>query len=185
MSRDLSGSRGALLNAAASVLARNPGASLAEIAKAAGVGRATLHRWFATREDLRRELALDALRACDDATAHIDDSMSARDALAEVIRAIVPLGDRFRFLSTDLAVLEDPAVEQVYERQMHEMAELIDAAKQEGVLDPAVPTAWIAAALDSLIYTAWESVDRGDVARNDAAALVERTFLRGIQKEDA
>lgn len=177
--------RQALLNSAAAVLARNPGAALAEIARDAGVGRATLHRWFPSGADLRRELALDALRACDDACADIEARTStATAALREVIRALVPLGDRFRFLSSDPGVMNDPAVKAVYDRQMAETAELIEAVKAEKGIDRAVPTAWVAASLDALIFTAWETVRNGQVAQNDAAALVERTLLHGLHHEE-
>ena len=42
----------AIIDAAIDTLARNPGASLSEIASRAGVGRASLHRHFSSRGDL-------------------------------------------------------------------------------------------------------------------------------------
>jgi AcrR family transcriptional regulator len=51
-------SRQRILDAAAELLARDPRATMADIAVAAGVGRSTLHRHFATRVELGR--ALDA-----------------------------------------------------------------------------------------------------------------------------
>ena len=53
--------RDAVLRAAAALLATDSGASLAEIAAAAGVGRTTVHRAFPTRADLLTALALDAV----------------------------------------------------------------------------------------------------------------------------
>src|SRR5882757_6373178 len=50
--------RRAILDAAMSVLAEQPTASLGDIAAAAEVGRSTLHRYFAERSDLLRALAL-------------------------------------------------------------------------------------------------------------------------------
>ena len=50
--------RRAILDAAMSVLAEHPTASLGDIAAAAKVGRSTLHRYFAERSDLLRALAL-------------------------------------------------------------------------------------------------------------------------------
>jgi AcrR family transcriptional regulator len=46
--------RRAILDAAARVLGRRPDAALADIAEAAGVGRATMYRHFPTRESLIR-----------------------------------------------------------------------------------------------------------------------------------
>ncbi|MEM7588506.1 MAG: TetR family transcriptional regulator, partial [Acidobacteriota bacterium] len=42
--------REAVLDAAALLFTENPGASMAALAEAAGVGRATLYRYFPTRE---------------------------------------------------------------------------------------------------------------------------------------
>lgn len=50
--------RRAILDAAMTVLADNPTASLGDVAAAAEVGRSTLHRYFAERTDLLRALAL-------------------------------------------------------------------------------------------------------------------------------
>src|SRR5688500_18269218 len=45
-----------IIAAATTLLAVNPGASMAEIAEASGLVRATLYRHFPTREDLMREM---------------------------------------------------------------------------------------------------------------------------------
>ncbi len=173
--------RQSLLDAAGQVLARNPGAAMADIAEKAGVGRATLYRHFPTREDLIRALALESLRQTDEATRQIPvEHLSAEAVLAEIFEAIVPMGDRFRFLLNEPAALHDPEIEAACDRQRDELAELVDAMKAEGTLDRAVPTAWVVAAIDALIYAAWDAVDEGAVARRDAAALAFRTILLGL-----
>jgi TetR/AcrR family transcriptional regulator, mexCD-oprJ operon repressor len=53
-------SRAVLLDGAASLLAANPGASMQDLARALGVGRATLHRHFSTRDELIGEIAREA-----------------------------------------------------------------------------------------------------------------------------
>ena len=47
----------AILDAAARVVRRRPDAAMADIADEAGVGRATLYRYFPTRESLLRGVA--------------------------------------------------------------------------------------------------------------------------------
>ena len=72
--------RQAIAEAGFELLSRNPGASLSEIAEHAGVGRATLHRHFASREALLIALAHQAIAemdhaaevACHDAPSHTD-----------------------------------------------------------------------------------------------------------------
>ena len=46
------GTRPSLLDVAAEVLVADPAASLAQVAHAAGIGRTTLHKHYATRDDL-------------------------------------------------------------------------------------------------------------------------------------
>ncbi|HUW15956.1 MAG TPA: TetR family transcriptional regulator, partial [Actinomycetes bacterium] len=52
--------RRAVLDAAARLFGKNSTASLSDVAAAAGVGRTTVHRCFATREELVRALVEDA-----------------------------------------------------------------------------------------------------------------------------
>ena len=59
--------RQAIAEAGFELLSRNPGASLSEIAEHAGVGRATLHRHFASREALLIALAHQAIAEMDHA----------------------------------------------------------------------------------------------------------------------
>lgn len=171
----------ALLDAAAATLAENPSASLSEIARRAGVGRATLHRHFASRDALIAALTREALARIDAVTAPIDaQAESAGEALWLVLDAVVPLGDRYHFLSRQTDATSDPEVAEITARQTAELAALIDAVKAEGGIAPEVPTGWAVVALDSLIYAAWSAVEDGSIAPRDAASLVHRTFLQGL-----
>src|SRR6185312_1164151 len=84
-----------LLDVAAAVLVANPGASLAEVAEAAGVGRTTLHKHYATRDDLLRAVAHRALDLWDDAVTGVVD---AGGDLAALVAAMVPIGPQLAFL---------------------------------------------------------------------------------------
>lgn len=176
-----SSSRDALLDAAALVLAEDPSASLGDIAAKAGVGRATLHRHFSSRDDLLRALTLEALQRIDAATATIDETAeSATEALWLVIEAVVPLGDRYHVLSQMPGVVDDPAIRATYERQLNDMTALIEAAKTEGAIAADVPTAWAVTVFDALIYAAWAAVHEGAIARRDAPGLAMRSFMEGL-----
>ena len=173
-------SREAILEAALQVLARNPAASLGTIAEAAGVGRATLHRHFASRQDLMRELALMSIREIDDAVSGlVNEVESATELLRRLFEAIVPLGDRFHFLAREGAV-DDPDIDRELERQYAELAATVEAAKGEGSLDGDVPTAWIVYVIDALIYAAWSAMAAGDIARRQAPELSFRTLVSGM-----
>lgn len=171
----------AILDAAAEVFSQNPGASLQEIADRAGVGRATLYRYFPTREALMRELALEALSQTDEVTAPIrEQALTAKAALEAVIAAVIPLGDRFHFLSSEWAVGQDPDVVSIYARQLRELAETVEQAKTEGAIATDIPTRWVVSAIDTLIYTAWSVVQKGDMTQRDATAMTLKTLFKGI-----
>ena len=92
------GARPPLLDVAAAVLVADPAASMAEVATAAGIGRTTLHKHYATRADLLCAVghrALDLLeQAIDEATAaeHADGGLRA------LVAALIPIGPQLAFL---------------------------------------------------------------------------------------
>ena len=171
----------ALLDAAAAVLARNPGASIADVAVRAGVSRATLYRYFPSREVLIRALAIEALRQTDEAIAPLRDQMSSStETLQLTIGALIPLGERFHFLTAEFGVMRDPEVAEIYERQQSELSNLVEAVKAEGSIAREIPTAWVVTVIDTLIYAAWTSVEEGFIASRDAVDLVNRTLFSGL-----
>ncbi|MCG8425939.1 MAG: TetR/AcrR family transcriptional regulator [Chromatiales bacterium] len=170
----------ALVDAAMVLLANNPGASFIEVAENAGVGRATLYRHFPTREALLKELTLDAIHAMDQARAHImEESSSATDALRLTIEAIIPLGDRFYFL-TRFPELEDEEIAEHTQRQNAELETIIRSAQEEGDIDDKLPAVWVASVFNSLVYAAWKQIEEEAIPESDASALVLRTLLHGL-----
>ncbi|MEO1359222.1 MAG: helix-turn-helix domain-containing protein [Pseudomonadota bacterium] len=175
--------RDAIVEAAFAVFSKNPSAALSDVAERAGVGRATLHRHFAGRDELVRALAKIASKemgeaveeACADATTY---SEVARLAL----QALIPLGDRHGFLALE-TFADDPDMQADFAREQKETAEMVDAAKGEGLFDTAVPTSWIVQAYDNLMYAGWESVKAGETTHDQAAALAWRTLIHGLGRQ--
>lgn len=171
----------AVLAAAAAALAQNPGASLREIATQAGIGRATLYRYFPSREVLVRELAMAAIIAIDQVTAEVSaQNLPTDEALLEFLKGVVPLGDQFHFLVTETSAYQDPEVKVAYERQLNELDAFVTKLKQDDVIASEVPNAWVTVVIDSLIWAAWSAINSGDLARNHAARLTYRTLLKGL-----
>ena len=168
------------MEASFELLSRNPGASLAEIAVAAGVGRATLHRYFPTRDELLRSLALTAIAEMDAAAEEATrDAETYGDALRATLEALIPLSTRHGFLANE-PIGDDPELTREYARQNDEVRELVDAAKNEGVFDTAVSTAWIVQAYEYLLYAAWETVNDGEATASQAANLAWHTLTAGL-----
>jgi AcrR family transcriptional regulator len=168
----------AILEAAFQTYNVNPTASLAEVAQAAGVGRATLHRHFSGRAALMQALSKRATQELDDAVEAItNNALSYTEGLRLSLVAIIPLGDRQWFLSHEYEDA-DP------EKRAAETAELIDAidhAKTEGTFDPHVPSPWIATLYENVIYAAWTLVRTGEATPNQAADIAWRTLTSGLQ----
>lgn len=168
-----------ILEAAFEVFSQNPGASLADVAKRAGVGRATLHRHFSGRTDLMVALTLTAAKELDAAVEQATaDCQTYTEGLEAGLNAILPLAARHMFLSTEPAS-QDPRVAEVYAAQVGDLAHDIDMAKAEGTFDPNVPTEWIVQAYENLIYAGWSMVVAGDATPKQAAVLAWRTLTKG------
>jgi AcrR family transcriptional regulator len=81
-----------LLDLAAEVLAADPAASLAEVAQAAGIGRTTLHKPYATRDDLLRAVEHRALDLWAQVIGQVGDGLRA------LTEAMIPIGPQLAFL---------------------------------------------------------------------------------------
>lgn len=176
-------SRAAIIDAAVVVLAGNPDASLATIAEAAGVGRATLYRHFPGRSDLIDAIGRQAIEETDAAVRTIRwQDMSSGEFLLAVFEAMVPLGDRYHFLMVMAPAAVGSDVREAYARQLREVEEMMHWMRRDGTLAPDVPIEWAVLIVDSLIYAAWSAVRDGSVAPRHAAALACRTFLSGLSR---
>ncbi|MEB3033671.1 TetR/AcrR family transcriptional regulator [[Mycobacterium] nativiensis] len=181
--RELTGSqsrtRAAILDATASVLARDRTATLPEIAAAAEVARSTVHRYFADRDRLIYETTLDSIRVINDiiVVAGTDEG-PAIDAMRRLITTLVPEGDRIVFLFADPAVLRDIPAEQL--PNSTPILELILRGQQEGTFDPEISAEWIRIALFGLLIKASREAAYGLVPRHSIVPTLIRIFERGV-----
>lgn len=170
-----------LLDAAIAILVENPSASLSEVVKKAGLARATLYRYFPTREALIKEIALLAIQQTNEAVAPVlAKKLSSQETLREMLEVIVPLGDRFHFLMSELSTYQDEEVNEAYNQQLTALNNLVQGLKQEGVVALDISNSWAVATIDSLIWAAWYSIQTGYVAPKEAAYLVYRTLTQGL-----
>ena len=178
---DVSKTETAIVEAGFSVLSRKPGASMSDVADAAGVGRATLHRYFASRADLVEALARLAVQelndAVEDATA---GATSYWDALRLTMKAVIPLAHRHMFLMQEDIITPD--VQAAFAQSDRELRDLIDAAKAEGMLRQDLPTEWIAQAFDHLVYAAWDMIRREEATPRQAVDLAWTHFAKGASQ---
>ena len=176
-------SRTAIVEAGITALADNAEASLSAIADAAGVSRATLHRYFPDRQALTDTISLQAIQETDAAVHAIDwEGMTSQEYLLAVFEVVIPLGDRYHVLSRAPLDAASDAVREAYARQLRGVDTMVRWMAREGLLASKVPVAWAVLVIDALIYAAWTAVRDGTVAPRDAAALACRTCLRGLSE---
>ncbi len=175
----------ALFDAACQLFTQGEPPSLADIATTAGVGRATLHRHFSTREIFISEMALWALAALEKAgNAATRGAKSYEQAFWNIIEALIPLGDKYHFLITESPVQNHPKIKKAMDKSNRDMIDLIARLQKDGVLDSRFSPTWINAVIDALIYTAWEQIRAGDLAPNTAGDLVRKTVTNGFGKQN-
>ena len=172
--------RDAIVEAAFQTFNRRPGASLGDVARNAGVGRATLHRYFRSRDVLMIELARIATAELNTAVEQaVTDATSHTDGLQRALTAIIPLAERQWFLAHE-QVDQDQSIAAAYEQERQALRASIDAAKGEGTFDAAVSTKWIATVFDNLIYSAWTMVRDDEATASQAADMAWRTLIHGV-----
>jgi AcrR family transcriptional regulator len=173
--------RRAILSAAASVLARDRTATLADIAEAADVGRSTLHRYFADRDELVRAAIDDSFQVLTQSvTGAAIHEGPAMDALRRLVAALVDTGDRLLFLFGDTRTLE--GVDLGTAQSEDHLADLVRRGQQEGVFDPEITPYWFEQVLHALVYTACLAASEGKMPRHGVTATVIRTLENGIAK---
>lgn len=170
-----------IIETAFDLFSRNAGASLGDLAEAAGIGRATLHRHFAGRDALMLALAQQATAEIDAAVeAATKDAETYTQGLKLALAAMVPLARRQMFLATE-PVMRFGEMAQIEARDRAELIDAIDHAKTEGTFDPALPSPWIAEAYDTLIYAAWALVESQEATPRQAAHFAWTTLLKGTR----
>ncbi len=176
-------SRRALLDSTISLFLSNPHATMSDIASHAGIGRATLYRHFETREKLILALAMESLELTDQVLEPIRvQNLTAMESLTKGLHAIMPLANRFHFLISLWNVCSENNTEvmAIYNRQLEQLAEVIEQGKREKSIDNGISTNWIVLLIDSLIYMGWWSISTGEQTAEQAAELAVISLFKGV-----
>lgn len=175
--------RRAILDAAVGVLSGDATASLSEVARAAEVGRTTLHRYFPERSDLLRALSQEAVAAVVAALerARPDDD-TGLEALQRICRELFDLGDLMMmvFNQAQFAELLDwesaPWADQAQEL-------VVARGHDDGSIDPGFPPAWVINLVWTLLYSGWSYVTDQKATRHEALDLTLRCLTRSVSSD--
>lgn len=168
-----------IIESAIHVFALNPGAGMNDVALHADVGRATLYRHFPSRDDLMaaikaqaRQEAISAVETCP-----LDDG-PAIECIESIVRAVIELGDRYRFISNWRA--EGDEYPEPRERISAALEAAVERGQRRGEITRSVPPHWAALAIRSLMLAALDELSAGTMNERDAERLVTRIVSQGL-----
>jgi TetR/AcrR family transcriptional repressor of mexCD-oprJ operon len=168
-----------ILESAIHIFAIDPGAGMNEVAAHAGVGRATLYRHFPSREDL---MAAIKAQARDEAVTAVErcpvDDRPALDCIESIVREVIELGDRYRFISSWRA--DGEADREPRERIAAALRAAVDRGQRRGEITRSVPPEWAVTVIRSLMLAALEELSEGTMSDRDAERLVKRIVRQGL-----
>ncbi len=168
----------AIVDAASKVLAVDPTASVQDVAAACGLHRATVHRHFASREDLIHavrvqafsdtQVELDRLAA--------DGSLDPMVALEKMALALFEVGDRYRIyrFTTTLG----PGIDRQRDEVRAPMGVVIKRAQKAGLLRKDITAPLMVAAFGGLVFGMLPEVASGVSGKKAARTVM--ALLRGV-----
>src|ERR1051326_3894470 len=170
--------KAAILEAAAEVLAaRGEQASMNDVAAAAGVARATLYRYFPSRQVLLDELAQLAVA---DAAAGLAraglESVPVGEGVERAVRSLLAVGDYFMVLARE-RVQPEPA--QFEAAVALPLRRLLERGQESGEIRGDVNATSLAEALVSLVVSLLLATSA--LASEDGVALITSLFLDGAR----
>jgi TetR/AcrR family transcriptional regulator, mexCD-oprJ operon repressor len=172
----------AILDAAARVLVHDGAhASMADVAGAAGVARATVYRYFPNREALLEAVSGVAVR---DAQARLAaariEAVSVDEGVRRAVRALVETGDYVVVLARERPREQSTTFAAGLIRPLRD---LLDRAQQRGEIRGNVASVWLAESLVALVSAALIFEPAG--GREDTIATISELFLEGARQRPA
>jgi len=172
----------AILDAGLEALASNPDSSMSEIARRAGVVRATVYVHFPTRTDL-----LDAVM--EHATAQVVEAMRGAEphhgepaeALERVLRATWRQLAQFHgLLALNTARLSAEELHRRHVPMLDQIEPLIERGQKQGVFRSDLPVAWHLAVVRAIVHAASAAIQAGRIADSEAEAAMLTTAINAI-----
>jgi AcrR family transcriptional regulator len=150
---------------------------MADVADAAGVARATLYRYFPSREALLEALIAHSLDTAGEqlAVARLDQ-VPVHEGFARAVRALVVIGDYFVVLTRERARSSPEGFEQ---RVATPVRGLIERGQAEGELREDIQAPWLLESLFGVIVSILLASPRLGI--EDMVAAITGLFLDGAR----
>jgi AcrR family transcriptional regulator len=172
----------AILDAGLEALASDPDSSQSEIARRAGVVRATIYVHFPTRTAL-----LDAVmeHAVDQVVAAMKHAEPARGRPAEALERVLlatwrELARFHGLLALNTARLSAEELHRRHVPMLDQLEPLIERGQQEGVFRSDLPVVWHLAVIRAIVHAASAAIQGGRLEESEAEAAMLTTALAAI-----
>lgn len=174
-----------VLRSAAALLTRKSTATMDEVAKAAGISRATLHRQFAGRDALVRALESLGIEECEAAleAARLHDG-SAQEAVRRLVKELEKAAGLLAFLYTENQLFEGEEQNEGWARIDAAIAALFRRGQDSGEFRIDLTPAWLTEALYGLMASGAWAVTEGRVAAKDFHHMIVELLLGGALRRE-
>jgi len=169
----------AILAAAEACLARDPDASMSDIAAEAGLGRVTIYGHFSSRQVLVEAVVHRALHAANSALNAVDLSGDPGQAFERLVDATWEVTMR----SGGLIIAAEKTLPVTTVRNAHaggleeRVRNLFDAGKRSGAFRSELPTDWLVATFHAVLHAAATEIDAGRLDPTAASQVITSTML--------
>ncbi|GAA2143208.1 hypothetical protein GCM10009825_33260 [Arthrobacter humicola] len=167
----------AIIDAALTCLSDDPGASMSEIARVAGVGRVTLYGHFADREEL---VGAVFARTMDRAAAELA-AVDIKQDTWKCLRDLVQSSWRVLYQFNSLLAAAEPylSAEQIrahHDKPLARVITVLEKGRSEGTFRTDQSLAWQGACFYSILHSAAAEIRAGRLTEDDAARVLPATI---------
>lgn len=167
----------AILDAAESCLTRDPDATVAEIAQAAGVGRQTLYGHFSTRADLVDAVFEEVTRRANETLDAIDTDGEPELSLQRLVASSWRVVHAYRgVLAAAERELPHHRIRDHHDRHQERLGALLARGRELGTFRADMPLEWQTAMCFSLMHSAAAEVMAGRISDDEAEHAVVHTI---------
>ena len=172
----------AILDAGLEALASDPESSMSEIARRAGVVRATIYVHFPTRTDLLDAVMEHAVGQVVDAMRGAEPSRGEPvEALERVLLATWRQLARFHgLLALNTARLSAEELHRRHLPMLDQLEPLIERGQEQGVFRSDLPVVWHLAVLRAIVHAASAAIQGGRIEEAEAEAAMLTTAVAAI-----
>jgi AcrR family transcriptional regulator len=167
-----------ILEAAITCLAREPHATMGDIAREAALGRVTLYGHFASRTELVDAVVARVIEQGEKSLADVGLDGDPRQALARLLQNSWHLVDQSRaVVAAAQDELSPERMRQLHEGPARRVEMLLERGREQGAFRTDMPISWLVAMLHQILRGAGTEVSGGRLEPADAPELITKTVF--------